>query len=334
MTSVNFEFLRPGNEVLANLAGLAEAVLHIDPGSTLTRLRSFAEELTKTIYKEEVLPRLPQSSFYELVKNPVFVDCTSKPLIHQINFLRIQGNDTAHGAEGDLRNAQLALKTAYQLAMYMAVKYYGVPQASIPEFVEVPDPTATIAGLQKSLSAYEKELSQKQEALQQVIAELEHQRTRNLEKLEPPARPDQQQRQRQSQQVADSLQWSEAKTRALMIDAMLLQAGWDVSNPAQVGLEVEVDFPDNPSGKGYADYVLWGDNGQPLAVIEAKKSGNVSLQAGREQARLYAMASSAWGCSVRSSSTAMAMKPSSGTMPSTTPIDPCMAFTARTASNT
>ncbi len=288
MTSVNFEFLRPGNEVLANLAGLAEAVLHIDPGSTLTRLRSFAEELTKTIYKEEVLPRLPQSSFYELVKNPVFVDCTSKPLIHQINFLRIQGNDTAHGAEGDLRNAQLALKTAYQLAIYMAVKYYGVPQASIPEFVEVPDPTATIAGLQKSLSAYEKELSQKQEALQQVIAELEHQRTRNLEKLEPPARPDQQQRQRQSQQVADSLQWSEAKTRALMIDAMLLQAGWDVSNPAQVGLEVEVDFPDNPSGKGYADYVLWGDNGQPLAVIEAKKSGNVSLQAGREQARLYA----------------------------------------------
>src|SRR5690606_10178769 len=109
MTSVNFEFLRPGNEVLANLAGLAEAVLHIDPGSTLTRLRSFAEELTKTIDKEEVLPSLPQASSYELVKNPVFVDCTSKPLIHQINFLRIQGNDTAHGAEGDLRNAQLAL---------------------------------------------------------------------------------------------------------------------------------------------------------------------------------------------------------------------------------
>src|SRR5690554_4365877 len=288
MTSVNFEFLRPGNEVLANLAGLAEAVLHIDPGSTLTRLRSFAEELTKTIYKEEVLPRLPQSSFYELVKNPVFVDCTSKPLIHQINFLRIQGNDTAHGAEGDLRNAQLALKTAYQLAMYMAVKYYGVPQASIPEFVEVPDPRATIAGLQKSLSVYEKELSQKQEALQQVIAELEQQRTRNIEVLEPPARPDQQKRQRESQQVADSLQWNEAKTRTLLIDAMLLQAGWDVSNPAQVGLEVDVDFPDNPSGKGYADYVLWGDNGQPLAVIEAKKSGNISLQAGREQARLYA----------------------------------------------
>src|SRR5690625_5729000 len=90
--------------LLANLGGLAEAVLHIDPGSALTRLRSFAEELTKAIYKEELLPRMPQSSFYELIKSPVFEDCVSKSLIHQINFLRIQGNDTAHGAEGELRN--------------------------------------------------------------------------------------------------------------------------------------------------------------------------------------------------------------------------------------
>ncbi len=37
MKSVNFEFIRPGNELLANLAGLAEAVLHIDPGSALIR---------------------------------------------------------------------------------------------------------------------------------------------------------------------------------------------------------------------------------------------------------------------------------------------------------
>ena len=101
MKSLNFEFLRTGNQLLTNLAGLAEAVLHIDPGSALTRLRSFAEELTKTIYKEELLPRMPQSSFYELVKDSVFNDCVSKSLVYQINFLRIQGNDAAHGGEGD-----------------------------------------------------------------------------------------------------------------------------------------------------------------------------------------------------------------------------------------
>lgn len=288
MKSVNFEFLRSGNELLANLAGLAEAVLHIDPGSALTRLRSFAEELTKSVYKEELLPRMPQSTFYDLVKSPVFINCVSKPLVHQINFLRIQGNDTAHGAEGDLRNAQLALKTAHQLAMYMAIKYYDVNQAAIPEFASVQDPTAALASLQKTVFSYEKELNQQQEELQRVMDKLEQERIRNLEKLDPPAKPDQQKRRQQSQQVSDSLQWSESKTRKLMIDLMLQQAGWNVSDSAQVGQEVEVDFPDNASGKGRADYVLWGDNGQPLAVIEAKKSGNVSLQAGREQARMYA----------------------------------------------
>ncbi|WP_027854570.1 type I restriction endonuclease subunit R [Marinobacterium litorale] len=67
-TSVNFEFLRPDNEPLAASGALAEAVLHIDPGSALTRLRGFAEEVTKAIYKEELLPRLPQSSFFELLQ--------------------------------------------------------------------------------------------------------------------------------------------------------------------------------------------------------------------------------------------------------------------------
>lgn len=288
MKSINFEFLRPENDVLANLGGLAEAVLHIDPGSALTRLRSFAEELTKTIYKEERLPRLPQSSFYELIKNPVFKDCVSQSLIHQINFLRIQGNDTAHGGEGEIRNAQMALGAAHQLARYMGVKYYGKPKENILAFQDVKDPTATLNQLKKSFSSYEKELQKQQDELQRVVESLERERTKNIERLEPPAKPDQQKRKQQSQQVADSLQWNEAKTRALLINAMLLKAGWDIENPDHVGQEFEVLYPDNKSGKGYVDYVLWGDNGQPLAVIEAKKSGQTNLQAGREQARLYA----------------------------------------------
>ena len=43
----------------------------------------------------------------------------------------------------------------------------------------------------------------------------------------------------------------------------------------------------NASGLGYADYVLWGDDGKPLAVVEAKKT-TVDPAAGRQQAKLYA----------------------------------------------
>ena len=288
MKSMNFEFLRDQNEVLANLGGLAEAVLYIDPGSALTRLRAFAEEVTKSIYKEEQLPRVPQASFHELLKGAVFESCVNKSLVHQINYLRVQGNDSAHGAEGDLRNAKVALGIAHQLGTYMGLKYYGKSKADIAIFTEIDDPKSAVSDLKKSLSAYEKDLKKQQEETQRIMEELEKERLKNAEKATEPTLEEQAQRKQQSQNVADSLQWNEAKTRALLIDAMLLQAGWDIKNPDQVGIEFEVDFPQNPSGKGYVDYVLWGDNGQPLAVIEAKKSGNASLQAGREQARLYA----------------------------------------------
>ena len=43
----------------------------------------------------------------------------------------------------------------------------------------------------------------------------------------------------------------------------------------------------NASGLGYADYVLWGDDGKPLAVVEAKKT-TVDPAVGRQQAKLYA----------------------------------------------
>ena len=288
MKSVNFEFLRPGNESLAMLAGLAEAVLHIDPGSTLTRLRSFVEEMTKAIYKEENLPRMPRSSFYDLVSDPVFVDCVSKSLLHQINFIRIQGNDPAHGGKGDARTAVMALGTAHQLAMYMAIKYYGKSKDDIPPLKEIPDQKDKLVQLKKSVSSYEKELEKQQEELQRVMDQLDRERIQYAGKLNPPATPGIQQRQQQSQSVANSLQWDEAKTRELLIDVMLLQAGWDVKDTDQVGIEHKVDFPNNPKGFGKVDYVLWDDNGQPLAVVEAKRSSNENLQAGREQARLYA----------------------------------------------
>ena len=67
--------------------------------------------------------------------------------------------------------------------------------------------------------------------------------------------------------------------------------GWDVGengkSTEQVGQEIEVINQPTKTGIGYADYVLWNDNGTPLAVIEAKKTA-ISGKLGREQAKLYA----------------------------------------------
>ncbi|KPQ04151.1 MAG: hypothetical protein HLUCCO02_04075 [Idiomarinaceae bacterium HL-53] len=78
----NFHFMRDEIEHLADLGELAESIFLIDPGSALTRLRSFAEEVVKFIYSYEKLQRLPNASFYELVKSPIFTESVDKSLIY------------------------------------------------------------------------------------------------------------------------------------------------------------------------------------------------------------------------------------------------------------
>ena len=86
---------------------------------------------------------------------------------------------------------------------------------------------------------------------------------------------------------------SEAETRRVLIDRMLREAGWTVLTakgvvkPSKACIEVEVEGMPNGEGVGFADYVLFGADGLPLAVIEAKKT-TVSPIKGKHQAELYA----------------------------------------------
>jgi type I restriction enzyme R subunit len=89
---------------------------------------------------------------------------------------------------------------------------------------------------------------------------------------------------------------TELKTRQEIINNRLLKAGWDVNNPSQVTSELNIwiGLPDGISepqhihqGFQYADYVLLGDDGYPLAVVEAKKTSK-DARVGQEQALQYA----------------------------------------------
>ena len=86
---------------------------------------------------------------------------------------------------------------------------------------------------------------------------------------------------------------SEAETRRLYIDLMLREAKWDILEKeglvqaSKACIEVEVHGMPNTEEIGFADYVLFGSNGKPLAVIEAKRT-SVSPEKGKHQAELYA----------------------------------------------
>ena len=95
------------------------------------------------------------------------------------------------------------------------------------------------------------------------------------------------------QDISDKIDYSEAETRKLFIDLLLEEAKWEVLDkegaivPSKACIEIEVNGMPNSAGVGYVDYVLFGANGKPLAVVEAKRTTK-SPEVGRQQAILYA----------------------------------------------
>lgn len=94
---------------------------------------------------------------------------------------------------------------------------------------------------------------------------------------------------------------SEANTRKLYIDLYLAEAGWEVLEtentavPGKAGIEIEVEGMPSGTGFGYCDYVLYGRDGKPLAIVEAKKT-SVDESVGRHQVDLYGECMKAkWG---------------------------------------
>ena len=83
----------------------------------------------------------------------------------------------------------------------------------------------------------------------------------------------------------DTHDYSEAETRDYFIDLLLKEAGWALDQPQD--REFEVGGMPNEKGKGFVDYVLWGEDGKPLALVEAKRTRR-DARVGQQQAKLYA----------------------------------------------
>ena len=83
----------------------------------------------------------------------------------------------------------------------------------------------------------------------------------------------------------DEHNYSEAETRDAFIDLLLHEAGWPLDQERD--REYPVTGMPTKTGDGFVDYVLWGDDGKPLAVVEAKRTRR-DARVGQQQAKLYA----------------------------------------------
>ena len=83
----------------------------------------------------------------------------------------------------------------------------------------------------------------------------------------------------------DRHDYNEAETRDRYIDLLLREAGWGLNKPEDIEFRVE-GMPNNED-VGFVDYVLWGADGKPLGLVEAKRTRK-DARSGQQQAKLYA----------------------------------------------
>nr|WP_281070181.1 DEAD/DEAH box helicase family protein [Paeniglutamicibacter psychrophenolicus] len=91
-----------------------------------------------------------------------------------------------------------------------------------------------------------------------------------------------------NEKIPDEHDYTESGTR-IYIDLYLTEAGWDLDaqNLREFPVHTMPTELGTLDGKGFVDYVLWGKDGKPLAVLEAKRTAR-DAHVGKQQAKLYA----------------------------------------------
>jgi type I restriction enzyme R subunit len=288
----NFNFLAIHWDFLLNDARQAESYTLRDPRAAAIYARRTLELSLRWLFANDTALKAPyEKSLAAMIHEPTFANAIRQGLFHDIKFIHRLGNVAAHGDQPI--SAQESLKAAMALHSFLGwlSRVYTrdniapqpfqadwLPQA---EAQTVPLTAQQLEQIQQELAAKDAAAAAAHEKLTRTETELAQLRVQ-LETL--------QQLKQTNQRTIGSGEYTEAQTRELMIDVMLREAGWDPKAPDVEEFEMRECMPTASgarNGTGYADYVLWGEDGKPLALVEAKKTRKDPV-AGKHQAELYA----------------------------------------------
>ena len=278
--SANFDFLRQEFHYVAESASYAEQHVYGDPRASCFHARHALERLVKRVYRVDRTlspPRVQNLDNY--LREPAFRALVPEVVWQKAEFVRQAGNVAVHGNKTPAPETALDVLRELSHVLYWAGRTYlrkgaeNLQGRTLDESL-IPRPDGPQA--RASLAELEAIMAQRdaaEDARTALEGELEALRERLATiKAENAAIP-------------ETRDWNEDKTRRLLIDLALQRAGWPLESRRD--REYEVTGMPNESGLGYADYVLWGDDGKPLAVVEAKKT-TVDPEVGQQQAKLYA----------------------------------------------
>ncbi len=288
-----FAFLEAEFAALFDHARKAERLALSDPRGACFWARLTLETAVKWLYaRDPALRRTYNDNLSAMISEPSFAALTGPLIVTKANFVRDLGNRAAHDSRKPVSEGAAigAVRELFHICYWIARTYAtGEKPAPALQF--------DVAKLEKTLTITAttvqeiRNLSDRYAALQKRADEAEEARRQTeagraeLEAEIARLRAEVLAARKENQKIPDPHDYDEAATRNAYIDLLLAEAGWNLDQPRD--REFPVSGMPNESGKGFADYVLWGADGKPLAVIEAKRTKK-DARIGQQQAKLYA----------------------------------------------
>jgi len=283
----NFVFLRPEWEPIHESARKAERLVNADPRASCFYARRALETAVSWLYKHDSALRLPyQDHLSALIHEPTFRQTVGDAVFNKARVIKDLGNLAVHSQRPVRQfDALTAAKELFHVCFWLAHTYSkgAKPAADLAfDLAAVPKPAPVAAVAPQTvdqLKRLEQELHERDEKLSALLAD---RTTLNAELAR--LREEVAVAKRANAATPDTHNYSEAETRDFFIDLLLKEAGWALDKPDD--REYEVAGMANTASKGFVDYVLWGNDGKPLGLVEAKRTRR-DARVGQQQAKLY-----------------------------------------------
>lgn len=293
-SAAQFAFLAPF-AFMADHVAMAERQALPDPRGAAVHARLAVEAMVRWLYDHDSALRVPYDDHLAaLTAEPSFLKLAGTMIRTKIDLVRKIGNRAAHPGQFAPSQAVSSLRELFHIGLWFATRYSQTPPPADLSFSADLLPR-TGAGPQTSADqarALEEAAAKAREALEaERRGRMADAYSRAALEAELAAVKAEMTALRQANEGRDAgHDYDEDTTRDQFIDVLLREAGWSLADARDIEFPVHGmpnDRSDDGNGTGFVDYVLWGDDGKPLAVIEAKRAGKDPRQ-GKEQARLYA----------------------------------------------
>ena len=280
-----FAFLQHEWAAVFDAAARAETAVHADPRTACFYARRALELAVSWAYKHDASLKLPyQDNLSALIHDPSFKEAAGEAVFSKARVINTLGNRAVHGHRAiPPDDAMVAVRELFHVTYWLA-RTYGRATRPAPGLAFDAGALPTAAPVRgqtaEQLQQLETGLRERDEKLAALLAD----KTTLDEELKR-LRAEVAAAKQAAAAQPDTHDYSEAETRDYFIDLLLKEAGWPLDQPRD--REFEVSGMPNEKGVGFVDYVLWGDDGKALGLVEAKRTRR-DARVGQQQAKLYA----------------------------------------------